>query len=746
MFKNIFLSTLCLFLISVQADEASQAPKNDQIPAVIIESSVQSFSHEKKNYLAINLNHAPEWHTYWANPGDAGLPTKFIFKINNKEFTWPIYEYPAPERFFDAIGQLAFGFSGQTTYFLEVTNEIEKKIHQQKVEINLQWLACKHVCVPGERKIDGSFEKHIWTGAATEPAQVALDEKTLLEEFIKLPTLGKLEASEKVELVKDPEGEGLVLYYHFPQVIAAPILVKQNLITPYLTTPLAYKHEELFTDNKKHLWGRMKVDWDGAYQEPVMELPKDGKFKKPLQLSFLRTNPSTQKVEKISLEIKEFIIDPALSMAETLKTLTPFKIESLSTPKTVAKDDDKTPDIWYYIAMGFIGGFILNLMPCVFPIITLKLFELLQQREDSPGRIVRHNLFYSFGILSSFLVLASIILALKKGGESIGWGFHLQSPLFVSAMVIIIFTMTLNLFGMFELRTPGGSILGSVKLRESFFGDFFGGVIATILSTPCSAPFLGTALTFAFAASSVQTIIVFLSTGIGLASPFLITALFPELIRMLPRPGHWMNLIKKIMGLSLALTIAWLVDIFLNQTNLHAVQILGGILFTIFVCVFVRKSVLHRNKRTLIIFLIPLGIYIWMGQEIKKITPVTSHTILKAKQKEGLNWEMWSETRVQELQAQGETVFIDFTAKWCFTCKVNEKLVLDTPEFKQLVADKKLKLLLADWTNRDEVIGNFLKKQNLIGIPAYFIARPNGELIFLGETLTLDKIRTKLNQ
>jgi thiol:disulfide interchange protein DsbD len=521
-------------------------------------------------------------------------------------------------------------------------------------------------------------------------------------------------------------------------------LAKKNLITPYLTIPLAYKHEELFASSTNQLWGRMKIDWDGAYQEPVLNLPADGKFKKPLPFSFLRINPTTSVLEKITVELKEFILDPKLSLAEKISTLTPYQPQPPSVKKVVAKEDDKTPDIWYYIAMGLIGGFILNLMPCVFPIITLKLFELLQQREDSPGRIVRHNLFYSFGILSSFLALASVILVLKKGGETIGWGFHLQSPLFVSAMVIIIFTMTLNLFGLFELRTPGGSILGSVKLRESFFGDFFGGVIATILSTPCSAPFLGTALTFAFAATSIQTIIVFLATGVGLASPFLATALFPELIRMLPRPGHWMNLIKKLMGLSLILTIAWLADIFYNQTDLHAVKILGAILFTIFICVIIRKNVLHRNKRTLIIFLIPLAAYIWMGQELKKITPVTSHSILESKQKEGLAWEMWSEARVKELQSQGETVFIDFTAKWCFTCKMNEKLVLDTDGFKEVVKEKKIKLLLADWTNHDQVIGEFLKNQNLIGIPAYFIAKPNGELIFLGETLTLDKIKSKL--
>ena len=203
-------------------------------------------------------------------------------------------------------------------------------------------------------------------------------------------------------------------------------------------------------------------------------------------------------------------------------------------------------------------------MPCVFPVISLKLFSLLKQKSMDRASILKHNAIYSSGILFSFLILSLIVFLLKTSGEQIGWGFHLQSATFVAIMIIVLFVLSLNLFGLFEIKTPGGKLIGNIETDQSYKGDFISGILATILSTPCSAPFLGVALTFAFTSPFLYTLIIFLSVGLGLSFPFLLVGVMPVLLKALPKPGAWMEQFKKVLGLSLLLTGLWLFDVFQN--------------------------------------------------------------------------------------------------------------------------------------------------------------------------------------
>ncbi|MCR9205078.1 MAG: thioredoxin family protein, partial [Halobacteriovoraceae bacterium] len=358
-------------------------------------------------------------------------------------------------------------------------------------------------------------------------------------------------------------------------------------------------------------------------------------------------------------------------------------------------------------------------------------------------------IFYALGVLSTFLVLAIAVLGLKSTGENVGWGFQLQSPVFVALMILVLFVFALNLFGLYEFSTPGGKSLGNVELKKGMAGDFLGGVLATILSTPCSAPFLGTALTFAFTASTFEIILTFQAIGLGLAFPFILTGLFPGAIKFLPKPGMWMESVKKFLGLTLLLTAIWLLDVFVSLTsgNVPLMKLNTGLIL-VFFAIYYQKHIskkLHWRAIFYILALLPFLSLFSSPLSISSANTTGETDLIREKNHGGeIVWESWSEQKMDDFKSKGELVFIDFTAKWCFTCKVNEKLVLDTDGFRDLVKEKNIKLLLGDWTKYDPVIGAFLKKHGYVGVPAYFIQKPDGSLVKLGETITLSKIEKNL--
>ncbi|MDO9182256.1 MAG: thioredoxin family protein, partial [Bacteriovorax sp.] len=421
----------------------------------------------------------------------------------------------------------------------------------------------------------------------------------------------------------------------------------------------------------------------------------------------------------------------------------PRSLTSVNTePPTTVVANKEGNSIFYYLIVAFIGGLILNIMPCVLPVISLKLFGLVKYRNESRKRILKHNIFYTLGILSTFFIFGLIVLLFKSLGTQVGWGFQLQSPNFIAIMTIALFIFSLNLFGFFEFSTPGGKNLGNIQTQEGFAGDFLGGVLATILSTPCSAPFLGTALTFAFTSSSSSIFLIFMTIGLGLAFPFILTGFFPNLVSFLPKPGNWMNIVKKFLGLTLILTMVWLLDVYnaLVDGSSHLVKLATALVFIFAGIVILKKERLIAG----VSFLIALLLFINLSTTIVISSKDDQTALIRDKKAQGLNWEAWSFEKMNEYKENQQLVFIDFTAKWCFTCKINEKLVLDTNEFKQFVTDNNIKLLIGDWTKRDEVIGSFLRLNGLVGVPAYFIIKKDGTLVNLGETVTIKRITENL--
>jgi thiol:disulfide interchange protein DsbD len=307
-------------------------------------------------------------------------------------------------------------------------------------------------------------------------------------------------------------------------------------------------------------------------------------------------------------------------------------------------------------------------------------------------------------------------------------------------MILALFIFALNLFGIFEFSTPGGNKIGNINLKDNFIGDFLSGVLATVLSTPCSAPFLGTALTFAFSSSPLEIYLIFCMIGVGLAFPFILTAIYPKLVAFLPKPGNWMNVVKKILGITLLLTIIWLLDVYnaLVDGSSHLLK-LGVILVLIYAAFILKKQ--KVKWYSLVAFFLAVGFFINISSTPFIASNEEQTALIRDKRAKGLDWQPWSEAKLNEHKINHETVFIDFTAKWCFTCKVNEKLVLDTEEFKEIVRSKNIKLLIADWTKRDELIGSYLRSKGLVGVPAYFILKKDGTLINLGEVVSIAIIK-----
>ncbi|MBT3586126.1 MAG: hypothetical protein HN509_14565 [Halobacteriovoraceae bacterium] len=752
---NHFLALFLLFALAI-TPVFSEDENDIPIPEVPVEFSAQLYRSPFGNtFLALHFKNKPHWHTYWKNPGDAGLPIQVDLIRNGKPLLLEGLTWPSPSRFIETGNMWAYGYQGNYSIFYKISKKVLKSLDGSRLEIKSKWLVCRHVCIPGKAELKGSVSGE--TLAFDQDGHFQLTGNELQARLKALPFKSTWPTNLDLLMAKDKESNGLVLYYNVTGSSPNKMLKGRNLLTPFAKDPFSFKHEFLYSDKNGNIFAKMPMDWDGEYEEPPIDLPSDGRFQKPYVLSFLYANPTTGKVELIEKKIDRFQLAAAKRMESFFSLLKP--ISDIPKVKTEANGEDSaiieeptvgttsdTKSLIYYLFFAFLGGLILNIMPCVLPIISIKLFGLLKMREEDGRSILKHNLFYTLGILTTFLALAFVILGLKAGGEFVGWGFQLQSPKFVAGMIIILLVFALNMFGLFEIITPGGSKLGGVKIKEGNSGDFFNGVLAVILSTPCSAPFLGTALTFAFTSSPIYILLTFTFIGLGLAFPFLITGIFPNSINFLPKPGMWMEKLKKFLGLTLLLTVVWLLDVFSAQVDqsLPVLQ-LHTTMLLIFFIIYGRKYISKKLSFLLPFSLISLALFGHLLFSPLSSTVTGAETqLIKDKQKFGLNWEAWSPEKMQELKQTGELVFIDFTAKWCFTCKVNERLVLETEDFKKLVETYGVRLLLADWTKRDATIGNYLKSQGLVGVPAYFIITRNGETISLGETISIKEIESHL--
>lgn len=672
------------------------------------------------NKLVVTLNHDTGWHTYWKNPGDAGIASSFKFFGSNKDpLNLKTYEWPVPEKHLEAGDILTIGYEGVQHFFFD---NIDGNIDAQ-----IGVLICKDICIPGEAKLFLKANETFVSNRKSDP----YSEAELKNSFAKLPQDSALPVNFEYYLTREKDQNILTLHYSIKGTKKTKLPQKLALLTAFPHPPFGYKRETLFTDGET-LYGKTEIEWDGIYQEPEVPLPADGSFKETYSLPFLLNAPGSSEVQKVNLKIKDFSASSA-SLDQFYKKLTP--LDERNAPAISGTTSDM--NFLQYLLLAFLGGLILNLMPCVLPVISLKLFGLIRHRNYSRRQLLRHNLSYTAGVVTTFMALAGVIAAIKATGEEVGWGFQLQSPAFILSMMLILFILSLNLFGLFEFVTPGGAKFGGARTEEGIVGDFFGGVLTTILSTPCSAPFLGTALTFAFTTSISTIFFIFLFIGLGLAFPFLLTAIFPKCLSIFPKPGPWMEKLKYFLGLSLIATVIWLYDVFVSLVNFDVISWRLNLLFALWFFAFFFRQKISKNKAVVFaVFLVPFAQTFFAMRDLE-LKPL----MISSVQKSSL-WKSWSETKLEK--EKGKPVFMDFTAEWCLTCKVNKKLVLETSSFEEMAKKYELVLLRADWTRRDDNITQYLRKHGAVGVPAYFVQKPTGEVIFLGETISINEIEKVL--
>jgi thiol:disulfide interchange protein DsbD len=405
--------------------------------------------------------------------------------------------------------------------------------------------------------------------------------------------------------------------------------------------------------------------------------------------------------------------------------------------------------LWVALFYGFVGGLILNLMPCVLPVISLKIFGFIKQAGDSRRSILLHGLAFAAGIFVWFLGLAAVIIALKSGGTEVTWAFQFQNPWFNVAIGSVVFVFALNLVGVFEFVLPGQALnaMESAGSTSGLTGSFFQGVFATLLATPCTAPFLGSALGFAFSQSAAVILAMFAAVASGMAIPYLILSASPGWLKFLPRPGAWMERLKQFMAFPLLATLVWILSILGGQRGTDGVIWFSAFLLCLAFACWLFGSfcgpLASVSKRTatllLILMTITGGGWYFLGKKFSQIGLVSPDRIA---------WVPFSQARLQEELAAGRSVFVDFTADWCITCKFNERTAIDTPTIRAILKEKKITPMKADWTNANPEITAILKNFGRVGVPFYLIypASDSANPVILPEVLTESLLSDALNQ
>ena len=403
---------------------------------------------------------------------------------------------------------------------------------------------------------------------------------------------------------------------------------------------------------------------------------------------------------------------------------------------------------WQALLLAFAGGVVLNAMPCVFPILSLKLLSLAQQAHERRSEQLAHGLAYTGGVLASFAALGGALLALRAGGQAVGWGFQLQSPIFVAVLAYVIFAMGLSLSGAAGFSLALGNAGGRLAARSGVAGTFFTGVLATVVATPCTAPFMGAALGFALIAPAAVAIGIFLALGLGLAAPYLAASLAPGWQRVLPKPGAWMEFVKQLLAFPLYATVAWLLWVLIQEVGPGEAfgALLGLVLVAFAVWIFGRTRLAAPSGRRFGVGLAAAGCAaaLFLAASLNAAAPGTAAA--SPTPGGGLAYEPFTTQRLAALEAEGKPVFVNLTASWCVTCLINERVALDSEAVRQAFAERGIVPLKGDWTNQNPEITRFLQQFGRSGVPLYLLYFGRGEPVMLPQILTAANVIAALGK
>ncbi len=647
--------------------------------------------------VGVRLKMEPHWHTYWKYPGDAGIPTDIKWQLPGD---WRVgdIQWPIPLKLEEPGDILIYGYHDEVLLIQQVTPPKGLTGASANLSAKVSWLVCEKICIPG----DGTVNLSLPVASANSPANIDLFAR--FQKQLPTPPAADFSASWK------GGAAGLVLR------VSHPDLGKFSSIEFFPSPPenVAVGHPRL-------------ASRDGNVS--TFDVPLDnanGKFKSlPGLLVFGSSNDAP---DRGAWDI------------------------SVGHETAAANEKSTLREIIRFLIFGFIGGFILNLMPCVLPVISLKIFGFVQQAGQSRARIFRSGLAFIAGIFVWFLGLALVLVIVKTAGGQPVWAAQFTNPYFVLAMSAVVLVFALNLFGVFEINLPQWLSRRAVA-AESAHGDvgsFFQGVFATVLATPCTAPFLGTALGFAFSQSAAVILAMFASIALGMSLPYFLLSAQPAWLKFLPKPGPWMLRVKQLMGFLLIATLLFLLSVLGAQRGVAALIWTCAFLLVLSVVCWLKgafmtpiASARTRASVLLVMLLLVIGSgYYFIGKKFQSASVAASPTASA-----GSGWEKFTPERLASELQQGHPVFIDFTAEWCITCKFNESTVLETAAVRAAFSEHQIVKLKADWTNGDPAITKLLKQFGRPGVPLYVLypggtAQPYVFPELLTKNIVLEKLET----
>ncbi len=688
----VFLQFICppaVFAAPIQVDYAT-VELISEYDAVV---PGQSFD------LAVRFDLEEHWHIYWKNPGASGLSTTIDWVLPESIEAGEI-QWPAPERI-QLGGLVNYGYEEEAVFIVTLQAPEDLKLGSDlAITANLFWLICKETCLPGEAALD-----------------------------LVLPVGSKAEPS--AEATAFAEARNRQAGAAHPWVTTA-YLEEEALV-------VVIEGEELSADFYLYVDSEGLVD-SSAEQVRSTPAPNRAELRLALDAPFFENQPlgisGVLQSGNDSWEFNTEILDTPPSFVRALTEPEPSGFEQ----RLLALG---LPGI---LALAFLGGLILNIMPCVLPVLSLKVFSLLKHAGQTRSDALRHGLAYTAGVVLSFIALAGALFILRALGERIGWGFQLQSPGFVVVLSAVFFLFGLNLMGVYEL---GGRLVGAdnkVARRKDVLGSFGMGVLAAVVGAPCMGPLIAGVSGLAVQADVVTGLLTFGMMGLGLSSPFLVLSVFPKLVAFLPKPGLWMESFKQGMGFLLMAAVVFLALVVGRQGGVDAIFILLIVILlsSVAAWVFGRWGAAARSRRSqkiarlLALFLIGAALFYGVGS-IKEayLDYGNQETIADSSGQ----WGAWSSERVDELLAEGRPVFIDFTATWCLICQVNKKVALRTDATESLFTKKGIVAMEADWTRYDSDITDLLEKFGRSGVPLYLLYTPDGEVTILPQSLTNGIVR-----
>jgi thiol:disulfide interchange protein DsbD len=697
-------------------------------------------------WAGVDLKMDPAWHTYWKNPGAAGLATKIEWQlppgVTAGEIQWPL-----PEKF-PPVEVTTYGYEKEVMLLVPLTLASNLSASPLYLKANVSWLECKDVCVPASQNVEAKMN----VGSETKTSADAA-------------TIGSWKSKVPMPLPPGRSGWDPAAWWEkSTNGDIRPILIDCHLLTS--TQPrivdsadfYPYESDQFEVQAASEMLKVANDKFQGFNGFTLRKFVKKYSGDWPKEISGI----VTMEIRGIGHEDFEVIKMPVGDKSPIEKQKEFYAQSSLEQntgSQPIQRSEMPTlpsQPLWQMLLYAFIGGLILNIMPCVLPVIALKILGFVSEARSEPRRVRNLGLIYALGVLVSFLALAAVVIGVKAAGHHAGWGMQFGSPVFVVCLTTLVSLVALNLFGVFEV-TFGGRALnaaGELASKHGAPGAFFNGLLATALATPCTAPFLSGALGFAFAQSASIIVLVFLFVGLGLAAPYVLLSCNPAWLKFLPKPGAWMEMFKIAMGFPMLLTTVWLFNIASSSYGKNVMWLGVFLVIVAFAAwifgAFVQRGRNHKTAAAIVALILLIGGYAFaLEKELDWRSPVLETATGSIQNPAGgIDWQPWSPEAVAQARAAGKPVLVDFTAHWCLTCQVNKKLAIETSSIRAKLKEMNAVALTGDYTRFPDAITAELNRYNHAGVPLVLVypKTPDAPAIVLPQILTPGIVLNALNR